>query len=87
MYIAFHLKEHVSPINSSYYLKFECLDNKDIFRKERGKERGKENIFLSKDLQLAHVVFVRLSFQFIQDNVIMEDYDSIFVFLLCSTDR
>lgn len=83
MYIAFHLKEHVSPINSSYYLKFECLDNKDIFRKER----GKENIFLSKDLQLPHVVFVRLSFQFIQDNVIMEDYDSIFVFLLCSTDR
>lgn len=65
----------------------------DIFYKEKKEEEEKKRFFIFNCL----VVSVRLSSQFIQDNVIVEDYDSsgwwetrilrILVFLLCSTDR
>lgn len=65
----------------------------DIFYKEKKEEKEKKRFFIFNCL----VVSVRLSSQFIQDNVIVEDYDSsgwwetrilrILVFLLCSTDR
>lgn len=65
----------------------------DIFYKEKKEEEEKKRFFIFNCL----VVSVRLCSQFIQDNVIVEDYDSsgwwetrilrILVFLLCSTDR
>lgn len=65
----------------------------DIFYKEKKEEKEKKRFFIFNCL----VVSVRLCSQFIQDNVIVEDYDSsgwwetrilrILVFLLCSTDR
>lgn len=65
----------------------------DIFYKEKEEEDEKKKFFIFNCL----VVSVRLSSQFIQDNVIVEDYDSsgwwetrilrTSVFLLCSIDR